>query len=95
MEVIIMIQNVFMLQAVLVKFWGNTLAVGIIAGGFGCYLLGLGLKMLYYNSFHIWKDVLWTDLSQVISEINAIRQNNQDAQVPELRTSLVEEETNC
>ena len=95
MEIIIMIENVFMLVAVLVKFWNNTLAIGLIAGSFGCYLLGLGLKMLYYNFFHIWKDVLWTDLSQLKSEINAIRQNNQDTQVPELRSSLVEEETNC
>ena len=91
MEGIIMMENCVMLIAVLVKFWHNTLAIGLIIGSFSCYLLGLALKMAYYNFLYIWKDVVWTDLYQLKSEIEAIRQKQNQSE-PQ---TLLLEETKC
>lgn len=97
MEMIIMIENCVMLISVLVRFWNNTLVIGLIIGSFSCYLLGLAFKMAYYNFFYIWKHVVWTDLYQLKSEIKAIRakqQLTQKAQKSDPQTLLVEE-TKC
>ena len=94
MEIIIMTENVGMLVTVLVRFWDNTLARGLIIGSFCCYFLGLVLKMVYYSYFYIWKKVVWTDLYKLKSEILAISQENQLNEQSDPQSVLVTE-SNC
>ena len=76
MEFVIFLENIGMLIVVLIKFADNPLAIGIMIGSFCLHILGNLLKLMYYQFFYIWKDVLWTDLKKFKKSVVEMRESN-------------------
>ena len=95
-EIIIIIENIIMMVVVIVNFQGNALAIGLIIGSFCHYLFGVGLKLIFYHYLYIWRDVFWTDLMKLPSELKKIRLKQQFNIRNERSVGLMtEKETDC
>ena len=98
-ECIIILENIIMMIVVIVNFQGNALAVGLVTASFGLYLLGIGLKIVYYRYLYIWRDLFWTNLVKLPLELKKIlnkRHQGKEENYSENSVMLMaEKETDC